>query len=160
LPLIRREALELGAFNEGWAEYAAGLPEEVGAYDADPLDRYGRLVHERFTAQRLVTDTGLNAMGWSLDDARAYMRRTTMESETQIATDTLRYSTDMPGQATAYRMGFLTFRRLHEQAEQRLGGRFDVRAFHEAILGQGALPLTVVEAHVADNVSRTSLQGS
>jgi uncharacterized protein (DUF885 family) len=148
LPAIRREALEIGAFNEGWAEYAASLPEEVGAYDQDPLDRYGRLVHERFTAQRLVVDTGLNALGWPLEEARAYMRRTTFESETQIATETLRYSTDMPGQATAYRMGFLTFRRLRAEAEQALGSRFDLRDFHETILREGALPLHVLEEHI------------
>src|SRR5688500_2009393 len=97
LPDIRRYGGELSAFNEGWAEYAAGLGWEMGLYD-DPLDAYGKLAHERFIAQRLVIDTGMNALGWSLEDGRAYMSENTFESGVQIATETLRYSTDLPAQ--------------------------------------------------------------
>jgi uncharacterized protein (DUF885 family) len=144
LPDVRREAMDIGAFNEGWAEYAAGLGWEMGLYD-DPYDRYGRLVHERFTAQRLVVDTGLNLLGWSLERARRYMKDNTTESDVQVATETLRYSTDLPGQALAYRLGFLELQRLRAQAQERLGPRFDVRAYHEAVLRQGALPFPVLE---------------
>lgn len=144
LPDVRREAMDLGAFNEGWAEYAAGLGWEMGLYD-DVWDRYGRLVHERFTAQRLVVDTGLNLLGWSLERAREYMRANTTDSDVQVATETLRYSTDLPGQALAYRMGFLELQRLRADAEQRLGHGFDVRGYHEAVLGLGALPFPVLE---------------
>ena len=147
LPLIRREAIELTAFNEGWAEYASWLAGEMGLYD-DPYDHYGRLVHERFTAQRLVVDTGMNALGWSLDKAREYMRRYTLESEAQVQSETLRYSTDMPAQGLAYRIGFLKLRELRSKAQSLRGSRFDIREFHEWILGAGALPLTVLENHV------------
>lgn len=147
LPAIRRHAIELTVFNEGWAEYASGLAGELGLYD-DPYDRYGRLIHERFTAQRLVTDTGLNAFGWPLARAREYMQANTLESPTQVATETLRYSTDLPGQALAYRIGYLRFMELREQAKTALGSRFDLADFHEAILGVGALPFAVLERHV------------
>ena len=144
---IRRSSMELGAFNEGWAEYAAGLGWAVGLYDA-PLDRYGRLVHERFTAQRLVVDTGLNLFGWSLDKARAYAKANTTDSDVQVATETIRYSTDLPGQALAYRLGFLELTRMRAEVERVQGAAFDVREFHEHVLGPGALPFPVLDAHL------------
>lgn len=147
LPPIRREAADIGAFNEGWAEYASGLGWEAGIYE-DPLDAYGRLVHERFTAQRLVIDTGMNVLGWSLERARDYMRATTTESEVQIASETVRYSTDLPAQALAYRAGYLAFTQLRERASDVLGDGFDVRDLHEVFLAPGALPFGVVEEHV------------
>lgn len=147
LPLVRRHAM-IGAFNEGWAEYAAGLAREMGLLD-DPFDLYGRLAHERFTAMRLVVDSGMNAFGWSLERGREYMRANTLESDVQVASETLRYSTDMPAQALAYRMGFLHITQLRRRAEQALGAAFDVRDFHEAVLGSGSLPLNLLESHVA-----------
>lgn len=147
LPDVRREAMDLGAFNEGWAEYAAGLGWEVGLYDA-PLDRYGRLVHERFTAQRLVVDTGLNLHRWPLEKARAYAKAHTTDSDVQVATETLRYATDLPGQALAYRLGFLEFTRMRSEVERVQGAAFDVRAFHEHVLDGGALPFPVLDAHL------------
>lgn len=147
LPDVRRETIELGAFNEGWAEYASGVAWEMGLYD-DPLERYGRLAHERFMAQRLVVDTGMNVLGWSLDKGRAYMREHTLESEVQIATETLRYSTDLPAQALGYRLGHRAIGAARERAEEALGDSFDLRSFHEAILGAGALPLPVLDEHV------------
>lgn len=147
LPDIRRHGGGLTAFNEGWAEYAAGLGWEMGLYD-EPLDGYGRLVHERFTAQRLVVDTGLNFYGWSHEKAAAYMKANTTESDAQVASEILRYGTDLPGQALAYRAGFVELNRLRRTAEERLGGRFDVRAFHEEVLGPGALPFPVLAAHL------------
>jgi uncharacterized protein (DUF885 family) len=147
LPDVRRESMDIGAFNEGWAEYAAGLGWEMGLYD-DPFDRYGRLVHERFTAQRLVVDTGLNLFGWSLERAAAFMKANTTESDGQIATEVLRYSTDLPAQALAYRAGFLELTRIRAKAERALGAGFDVRDFHEQILGPGTLPFPVIEGHV------------
>ncbi|MFE5588466.1 DUF885 domain-containing protein, partial [Kitasatospora sp. NPDC056531] len=139
LPQLRREVAEFGAFNEGWAEYAAGLGWEAGLYE-DPWDAYGRLAQERFTAQRLVVDTGLNLGTMSLAQARDFMRANTTEADGQIASDLLRYATDLPGQALSYRAGFLEFGRLRARAEADLGAGFDVRAFHEAVLGGGALP--------------------
>ncbi|MEV0536301.1 DUF885 domain-containing protein [Kitasatospora sp. NPDC050463] len=139
LPQLRREVAEFGAFNEGWAEYAAGLGWEAGLY-ADPWDAYGRLAQERFTAQRLVVDTGLNLGTMSLERARDFMRANSTEADGQIASDLLRYSTDLPGQALSYRAGFLEFGRLRADAEAQLGAGFEARAFHEAVLGGGALP--------------------
>lgn len=139
--------LVLGAFTEGWGEYAASLGFEMGVY-TDPWDRYGAYLHQRFVAQRLVVDTGLNLHGWSLERAREYMTETTMESPAQIATETLRYSTDLPGQALGYRLGCLKFWQLRKRAESALGSAFDVRDFHELVLGAGALPFTAVEANV------------
>jgi len=149
LPDIRRNTFLFSAFTEGWAEYSAGLGEELGAY-ADPYDRYGWLAHQRFVAQRLVVDTGLNWYGWSLERARQYMMDNTLEAAPQVASETLRYSTDMPGQALAYRMGFLKFRALREQAEQRLGSQFELADFHEAILTEGSLPLSVLHTSLEE----------
>jgi uncharacterized protein (DUF885 family) len=147
LPDLRRESFAIGAFNEGWAEYAAGLGWEMGLY-AEPLDAYGRLVHERFTAQRLVVDTGLNVMGWGLDKAASYMKANTTESDEQVASEILRYSTDLPAQALAYRAGYVELMRIRTHAQNELGDRFDIRDFHEQVLGPGALPFPVIDAHI------------
>ncbi|WP_236790860.1 DUF885 family protein [Amycolatopsis sp. GM8] len=140
-------AESFGAYSEGWAEYAASLGFEMGLY-TDPWDRYGACLHQRFVAQRLVVDTGLNLLGWSEDKARAYMASMTMESPTQVASEILRYSTDLPAQALSYRLGSEKFWQLRRAAERALGERFDVREFHEAVLGHGALPLIAVERNV------------
>jgi uncharacterized protein (DUF885 family) len=144
LPEIRRRGFQYSAFNEGWAEYSAGLGEEEGLYD-NPYDYYGWLSHQRFVAQRLVVDTGLNALGWTLDQAHAYMSANTLEKPEQVTSEVLRYSTDLPAQALCYRVGFLKFRELREKAKARLGPRFDLADFHEAILEQGSLPIPVLE---------------
>ncbi|MFJ4597756.1 MULTISPECIES: DUF885 domain-containing protein [unclassified Kitasatospora] len=147
LPQLRREVAEFGAFNEGWAEYAAGLGWEMGLYD-DPWDAYGRLAQERFTAQRLVVDTGLNLGTMSLEQARDFMRANSTEADGQIASDLLRYSTDLPGQALSYRAGYLEFVRLRARAEAEKGAGFEVRTFHEAVLGGGGLPFPVLRRRV------------
>jgi uncharacterized protein (DUF885 family) len=144
LPEIRRRSFQYSAFNEGWAEYSAGLGEEEGLYD-DPYDYYGWLSHQRFVAQRLVVDTGLNALGWTLDQAHAYMCANTLERPQQVTSEVLRYSTDLPAQALCYRMGFLKFRELRAKAKATLGPKFDLADFHEAILEQGSLPIPVLE---------------
>lgn len=144
LPAIRRHTLMFTAFNEGWAEYASGLGGEGGLLD-DRYDQYGFLSHQRFVAQRLVVDTGLNALGWTLEQAHAYMSANTLEKPEQVTSEILRYSTDLPAQALCYRWGFLKFRELRAQAQATLGDRFDLAGFHEAILDQGALPLPVLE---------------
>lgn len=147
LPLLRREVAEFTAFVEGWAEYAAGLGWEMGLYD-DPWDAYGRLAHERFMAQRLVVDTGLNLATMTLEQARTFMRANTIESDAQIGPELLRYSTDLPGQALTYRAGHLEFAAQRTAAQARTGSAFDVRAFHEAILSGGALPFRAVRRRV------------
>jgi uncharacterized protein (DUF885 family) len=139
LPPVRREVAEFTAFVEGWAEYAAGLGWEMGLYD-DPWDAYGHLAHERFMAQRLVVDTGLNLASMTLEQAHTFMRANTTESDAQIGSELLRYATDLPGQALTYRIGHMEFTAQRAAAQSRTGAAFDVRAFHEAILSGGALP--------------------
>ncbi|PKW19185.1 DUF885 domain-containing protein [Saccharopolyspora spinosa] len=145
----RLAPMMLGAYTEGWGEYAASLGFEMGVYE-DPWDRYGAYLHQRFVAQRLVVDTGLNLYGWSLEKAGKYMAAKTMESPAQVRTETLRYSTDLPGQALGYRLGWRKLWQLREQAESALGATFDIRDFHDLVLGAGALPFTAVE----DNMNR------
>lgn len=142
LPKLRRY-LYPTAFTEGWGSYATYLGLEAGLLD-DPYSRYGTYSLELFLANRLVVDPGLNLFGWTLEQGREYMREHTLESEAQIATETLRYSTDIPGQAVAYQMGKRRILELRARAEEALGERFDIRRFHEAVLGSGALPLAVL----------------
>ena len=153
LPEIRRNMPISTAFNEGWAEYASGLGEEAGLFD-NPYDYYGFLSHQRFVAQRLVVDTGLNALGWTLEQAHAYMSANTLEKPEQVTSDILRYATDLPGQALCYRWGCLKFRELRAKAEAQLGPKFDLADFHEAILDQGCLPIPVLEQSL-DQWART-----
>lgn len=142
-----RKFLLYGAFSEGWAEYAASLGEEMGLFE-DPYDRYGHLVLQAFLATRLVGDTGMNYLDWPLEKARQYMREHTFESDVQIASESLRYSTDLYGQALGYRLGYEKFWELRRRAEQALGDAFDIRRFHAAAVGSGAMPLNVLEEHI------------
>lgn len=155
LPDVRRQPVVfVNAFIEGWAEYAAGLGRELGAYE-DPYDAYGRRVFERFFAQRMVVDTGMNLLGWTLDEGREYMRANTMESEVQIRSETIRYSTDFPSQCVAYRYGHLEFASMRDDAAAALGAEFDLRRFHDVILDGGALPLPLVRQSVERWVAET-----
>lgn len=147
IPLYRRENIAYGAFTEGWGNYAAKLGREMGLLD-DPYDRYGWALFEIFFSTRLVVDTGMNLMGWSLEDGREFMRDHTFQSETEIATESLRYSTDMPGQALNYHAGFQRLLELRERARELAGEGFDIKDFHDAVLGNGALPMAVLEKHI------------
>jgi uncharacterized protein (DUF885 family) len=142
-----REFLLYGAFNEGWAEYAASLGEELNLYQ-DPYDLYGHLALQAFLASRLVVDTGMNYLGMSLQEARAFMKAHTFESDVQIDSETLRYSTDIPAQALGYSLGYETFWELRRRAEQKLGSSFDIRTFHAAAIGEGAMPLDVLDQYI------------
>ena len=146
LPRFRRE-LYFTANGEGWGDYASMLGSDAGLYQ-DPYSRAGRLMMEMMLGTRLVLDVGMNYYGWPLERARQFMREHTLETETQIQTETLRYGVDIPGQALAYRMGSLTIRRLREHARQVLGARWDVRKFHDAFLESGPMPLMVLARHV------------
>lgn len=129
---------------EGWAVYASELAAEMGAMD--DFDLYGHAVMQGFIAARLVVDTGLNALGWTLDRARTFLRENTAESETTIESEVIRYATDIPGQALAYGIGHRAIADFRGRAEAALGSGFDVRRFHDRLLGQGGYPLPVVEA--------------
>jgi len=146
IPAFRRQTFDT-AYTEGWGEYASELAEEIGMY-SDPYDLYGRLAMDMFVSTRLVVDTGMNALGWSRARALEIMDDHLLETGTQLATESLRYSCDIPGQALAYKMGALRIRELRERARAALGPRFDVRRFHEAVLGSGSLPMTALARHV------------
>lgn len=135
------------AFTEGWANYAASLAHEMGLME-DPWDRYGWLLFDSFIANRLIVDTGMNHLGWSLEQAREVMAENTFSSPEEVATETLRYSTDMPAQALAYKLGFEFIRDLRTAQEERLGDAFDIKTFHAATVGSGAMPMPLLEEHV------------
>jgi uncharacterized protein (DUF885 family) len=145
LPAFRRKFYT--AYGEGWGDYASIVAGELGLY-SDPLDAYGRLAMDMFLSCRLVVDTGMNAFGWTRERAMAYLRAHALESDTQIASESLRYSTDIPGQALAYKMGSNAFVQLRERAQARLGARFELRAFHAQVLGSGTLPMAVLQEKV------------
>lgn len=137
----------IAAYHEGYAEYAADLGKEFGAYE-DPYDLYGRYALDSFISSRLVVDTGMNALGWSYDKAAEFLRENTLMSETEIASEIPRYATDLPAQALAYKLGSLTFADLHERARTTLGSRFDIRTFHDRIVANGGMPLTMVASEI------------
>lgn len=143
-----------GAYAEGWAEYAASLGEEMGLYEAHDL--YGHYLTQLFIAVRLVVDTGTNELGWTLAQARQYMTEQLLEGARQIESESLRYSTDIPGQALSYGIGYQRFRDLRRRAERALGSRFDVRDFHDAMLARGAVPLPVLDRQLDDLVLRAT----
>ena len=148
LPELRRYSAYLGN-GEGWAEYAASvLGRDAGIYD-DPYERYARLLGENFLNARLVTDVGMNVLGWSRAQAADFMREHTIASDLEIESETLRYAADIPARALAYGMGYRAWLDLRRKAERELGDRFDVRRFHEAALSAGMVPLSVLQQHVA-----------
>ncbi len=127
--------------------YSSELAEEMGGYP-DPYDLAGLVASDLFLASRLVVDTGMAALGWTRQQAIDYMRENTFESDTQIGTETLRYSVDIPAQALAYKTGSSEIWALRRKAEKELGAKFDIRRFHDAVLGSGAMPMTVLRKHV------------
>ena len=137
------------AFSEGWALYAEDLADEMGAYKDDKLARLGYLQSLLFRAARLVADTGMNSQKWTRADTVSYLIATTGMSSQTIEADVDRYAI-WPGQACSYVAGRETIRRLRAGAQQQLKAGFDIRAFHQAILGPGARPLPVLEADIAD----------
>lgn len=146
-PFRSKTALLYAAYTEGWANYAASLANEMGLFQ-DPYEEYGWLLFDSFLSARLVLDTGMNHLGWPLEKARAFMRENTFSGESEIATETLRYSTDMPAQALAYKLGHEKIWDIRRQQAQRLGDSFDIRRFHAAVLGSGAMPMPLLERHV------------
>jgi uncharacterized protein (DUF885 family) len=136
------------AYVEGWALYAESLGEELGFFK-DPYQMQGHLDDEMLRAMRLVVDTGLHAKGWTREQAIKYMMDNSSMGKTDATAEVERYIA-IPGQALAYKIGQLTIRRLRTQAETALGTKFDIRAFHEQVLGTGALPMAVLEQKIND----------
>ncbi|MCI0365640.1 MAG: DUF885 domain-containing protein, partial [Phycisphaerales bacterium] len=138
-----RADLWFTAYGEGWALYSERLGIEMGLY-SDPYDDFGRLLYEMWRATRLVVDPGMHALGWTRDQAVQFMLDNTALSELNINNEVDRYI-EWPGQAVAYKIGELRIRAMREQAEKELGPKFDLRDFHDVILGAGHLPLTMLE---------------
>lgn len=139
------------AFTEGWAEYAARFAGEVGMY-REPEELFGRLMMEAFLTSRLVVDTGMNALGWSLERGRDYMREHSFLGEEEIASETLRYSCDIPGQALAYKLGDDFLYALREELRADLGAGFDITDFHDAVLRAAGLPLPLLSKQVRSDL--------
>ncbi len=146
LPEFRRFGTSVTAFSEGWGLYAERLGIEMGLYNTPARDM-GRLSFEMWRATRLVVDTGLHAFGWSKQRAIQFMTENTALSPHNIEAEVNRYIAN-PGQALAYKIGELRIRALRSRAEQALGERFDLRRFHDAVLGNGAVPLDLLEAQI------------
>ncbi|MFT5676318.1 MAG: hypothetical protein ACI808_002259, partial [Paraglaciecola sp.] len=145
VPTMRRHTY-ISAFGEGWGLYAEFLGKEVGMY-TDPYDEFGRLSYEMWRACRLVVDTGMHMLGWSRQQALDYMLENTALSEHNVKTEVDRYIS-WPGQALSYKIGELTIKRLRKQAEEELGDKFDLRAFHDAVLAYGSVPLSILEENI------------
>ena len=143
LPEFRKHA-GVTAFVEGWGLYAEGLADELGLYKG-ARERLGRLNFDAWRASRLVVDTGIHAMGWSRERAIAFFEDNAILSRENIINEVDRYIA-WPGQALAYKLGELEIRKLRAQVEARLGARFDVRTFHDRLLGGGAVSLPVLRA--------------
>jgi uncharacterized protein (DUF885 family) len=145
LPAFRRFNFYT-AFEEGWGLYAESLGEELGLY-TDPLQYLGALHFEMWRANRLVVDTGMHALGWTREEAIEWMKNNQPITDTDVVAEVERYIA-IPSQALAYKIGQLKIRELRTRAEEALGEKFDIRAFHDEVLTAGSLPLVVLEARI------------
>ena len=145
LPKFRRNGW-YNAFGEGWALYSESLGDEMGFYK-DPYSKFGNLNDELFRAARLVVDTGIHALGWSREQAIAYLSENTANPPSDNIVEIDRYIA-WPGQALGYKIGQLKIRQLRAKAASALGDKFDIRTFHNAVIDNGAIPLSVLEAQI------------
>lgn len=150
LPNFRRHSY-ISAFGEGWGLYSEYLGLEAGFYQ-DPYSNFGRLTYEMWRAARLVVDTGMHAKGWSRQQAIDFMASNTALSMHNVTTEIDRYIS-WPGQALSYKIGELTIKRLRAQAEDELGEQFDIRAFHDAVLTNGSVPMKILEQQINDFIA-------
>ncbi|MFC7343092.1 DUF885 domain-containing protein [Saccharopolyspora griseoalba] len=153
LPLLRRLGM-ITAYAEGWGLYTEELADEMGLYSGD-LARMGALVQDLLRATRLVVDTGLHEFGWSRRRALEQMRASTVLGDLEAASEVDRYIA-IPGQALSYLVGRLEIERIRADAQRRLGADFDIRRFHDVVLGHGALPLSTLDFLVRDQLPATS----
>jgi uncharacterized protein (DUF885 family) len=142
------------AFTEGWGLYAESLGAELGLYH-DPYSKFGQLTYEMWRAIRLVLDTGIHEFGWTREQAIEYFEANSAKTKQDITSEVDRYIV-MPGQALAYKSGELAIRAMRARAERRQGARFDIRAFHDELLGQGALPLDILDRRMEEWTTRTT----
>ena len=146
LPLVRRIG-SLNAYNEGWALYSERLAWEMGLYTRDPFGDLGRLQDELFRAVRLVVDTGLHHKRWTREQAIDYMFATTGSAMSDVVSEIERYMA-WPGQALGYKLGQIKILELRDKARTALADDFDLKAFHDVLLLDGAVPMDVLEAKV------------
>jgi len=142
-----RKRMYLSAYGEGWGLYSEFLADEMGIYTT-PYERFGKLTYEQWRACRLVIDTGIHAMGWTREQAVEYFTEHTALSLHNINTEVDRYIS-WPGQAVSYKIGEIEIRKLRRKAEDSLGDKFDIRAFHEIILEQGVVTLPILKERIA-----------
>lgn len=143
-PQFRRQYIS--AYGEGWALYCERLGDEMGIYKT-PYERFGMLSYQAWRAARLVVDTGVHAQGWKREQAQQYLRENTALSDHEIETEVDRYIS-WPAQALSYYLGQLEIQKERKKAEDTLGKNFNLRAFHDAVLESGSLPLPVLEEHM------------
>nr|WP_255516402.1 DUF885 family protein [Luteimonas suaedae] len=136
----------ISAYGEGWALYTEKLGQEMGIYET-PYEEFGRLTYEMWRAARLVIDTGVHHKGWTREQALAFLRDNTALSEHEVTTEVDRYIS-WPAQALSYKLGEIAIVRLREEAERELGPKFDIKAFHDAVLAQGAVPIPLLESQI------------
>ncbi len=149
-PAFRRDGY-ISAYGEGWALYTEYLGQEMGLYET-PYDEFGYLTYQMWRACRLVIDTGVHHDGWTRQQAVDYLAGHTALSRHEVETEVDRYIS-WPGQALSYMLGELTIQRLRTEAEQALGPKFDIRAFHDVILSQGSVPMPVLEQQVREYIA-------
>ena len=152
-PLIR-QLLAFNAYSEGWALYAEQLGDELGAYDSNPAGRLGYLQSIAFRAIRLIVDTGIHAMKWSRQQAVDYFVNVNGSNPLEVASEVDRYCA-WPGQACGYQVGHTTIDRLRDRAKAELGAKYDLRAFDDAVVLGGNVPMDVLARNVDDYISRT-----
>jgi len=152
-PTFRTQA-GFGAYGEGWGLYSELLAKEMGAYE-DPYSEFGRLSSEMWRALRLVVDTGLHSKGWSRQQAIDFMMQNSAEPLPSVESEVERYIV-LPGQATSYKVGMIKILELRAKAEAALGDKFDIRGFHDTVLGGGAMPLSVLERRVDNWISEVN----
>jgi uncharacterized protein (DUF885 family) len=157
LPRFRRAA-EYAAYSEGWGLYAESLGPDLGLYK-DPNSRFGALSWEMMRACRLVVDTGMHAHGWTRAQSIRYLVDNAGIAEDFAAAEVDRYIVT-PAQALAYKIGELKLKQLKARAQDRLGERFDIRKFHNAVLDDGELPLTVLEARIDEWIAQQASAGT
>ena len=156
LPMFRRN-LYPNAFGEGWGLYCEKLGIEMGIYKT-PYENFGRLTWEMWRAARLVVDTGIHSMGWTRKQAQDYLAENTALPLHEIQTEVDRYIA-WPGQALAYKMGELKIWELRHRAERALGPKFDLRAFHDAVLANGGVTLPILEQQIDAYIARAKAGG-
>ncbi|MBL4836258.1 MAG: DUF885 domain-containing protein [Kordiimonadaceae bacterium] len=146
IPTFRTQS-RFTAYSEGWGLYSEKLAKEMNGTYTDPYSDFGRLGSEIWRAIRLVVDTGLHSKGWTEEQAVTYFQENSAITDAQALSEVRRYMV-MPGQATSYKIGMLKIQELRKKAEDTLGDKFDIRSFHDTILGGGALPLSILERRV------------